>query len=110
MALEGDRHHKLCFVTIGATAAFDALINAVLSLDVLQALSHAGFAKILVQYGKDGKSLFESLISSQPHTQDLGLAFEGFDFDSDGLTEQMVAARQSEGVVISHAGKACTLH
>lgn len=109
MASEGQERQKICFATIGATAAFDALIEAVLSLTVLQALSKAGYAKILVQYGKDGKALYERLVSTYAESQELGLHFDGFDFDRDGLYEYMVSARESGGVVISHAGSGSIL-
>lgn len=109
MASQGQKPEKLCFVTIGATAAFDALIESVLSAAVLQTLSKAGFKKVLVQYGKDGRSLYESLSGPHADSKELGLQFEGFDFDSEGLYPYMVSARESGGVVISHAGSGSIL-
>lgn len=104
MAHLGAKSQKLCFVTIGATAAFDALIKAVLSIEVLRALAKAGYSKVLIQYGKDGKKLFEELVAGNSDTKELGISVEGFDFDRDGLSRYMTTARDAGGVVISHAG------
>jgi len=101
---------KVCFVTIGATAAFDALVQTCFQPNFINALAAAEYTDLLVQYGRDGQELFEELSSSQ----DLkGIVSRGFDFNSKGLGDEMRAAKgmkekgrqAAEGVVISHAGK-----
>ncbi|KAF2096564.1 hypothetical protein NA57DRAFT_78169 [Rhizodiscina lignyota] len=100
---------KVCFVTIGATAAFDTLIRACFKPDFLKELSKQGYECLQVQYGRDGKILFDQLVAQVPNKEELGLLFDGFDFDADGLTDYFVHARESEGVVISHAGSGTIL-
>ncbi|KAK4908320.1 N-acetylglucosaminyldiphosphodolichol N-acetylglucosaminyltransferase catalytic subunit alg13, partial [Elasticomyces elasticus] len=51
---------KLCFVTIGATAAFDSLIASVLSRDFLAALRAHQYTDVLIQYGIDGEAAYEA--------------------------------------------------
>lgn len=101
---EAQKLQKLCFVTIGATAAFDALIEAVFESTVLSELRGAGYTQLLVQYGKDGANLFHRL-STEKHQKKPEIDFSGFDFDANGLMEYMAEARESGGCVISHAGK-----
>ncbi|KAF2137327.1 glycosyltransferase family 1 protein [Aplosporella prunicola CBS 121167] len=108
---------KHCFVTIGATAAFDALITAVFQQSFIQALVAAGYTDLLVQYGQRGKRLFAEL-SKQEHCKASGLAIHGFDFAKDGLFSQMRLAKgvdgsnsnsAHEGVVVSHSGSGSIL-
>lgn len=117
---------KLCFVTVGATANFDALIRASASPVFLQALAKHGYTDLLLQYGKDGDKLLEQLIprdlAGQADGSDdvfrvaNGIRIAGFDFKSEGLGAEMLAARgsslgfQREGVVISHAGNNLLFH
>jgi len=101
---------KVCFVTIGATASFDALIQACFQPDFIVALAAANYTDLLVQYGRDGQRLFEELSSRQELKS---IVTRGFDFNSKGLGEEMRAAKgtkekgreSAEGVVLSHAGK-----
>ena len=102
---ESLRSPKVCFVTIGATAAFDSLLKAVLSQSFIEALEGFGYTDLQVQYGADGYSLFcqyskqdGSMVSARPK-----INITGFDFRKAGLGAEMGAART--GVVISHAGK-----
>ena len=101
---EATRNLKICFVTIGATAAFDSLLRAVLSESFMAALVEFGYTDLQVQYGADGYSLFHQyskqdplIVSSSPN-----INLTGFDFRKAGLGAEMAAARN--GVVISHAG------
>ena len=101
---ESTRNPKVCFVTIGATAAFDSLLRAVLSEGFIEALVEFGYTDLQVQYGADGYSLFSqyskqdaSVVSASPK-----INITGFDFRKAGLGAEMAAARN--GVVISHAG------
>ena len=101
---------KLCFVTIGATAAFDSLIQAALSPEFLQRLQASGYTDLRLQYGKDGHIIlddFRSRLGSKSE-EDFGIKITGFDFNKKGLGSEMRAAKgegdRLEGVVISHAG------
>lgn len=101
---------KLCFVTIGATAAFDSLIRAALSPDFLQRLQASGYTDLLLQYGKDGHVILEDFRSrfGSRSEQEFGINVTGFGFNKKGLGSEMRAAKgegdRLEGVVISHAG------
>jgi len=104
---------KVCFVTIGATASFDALIQACFQPDFIDALAAANYTALLVQYGRDGQRLFEELSSTQ---EPKSIVTRGFDFNSKGLGDEMRAAKgtrekgreSAEGGVVSHAGKLCS--
>ncbi|KAA8649847.1 N-acetylglucosaminyldiphosphodolichol N-acetylglucosaminyltransferase catalytic subunit ALG13 [Aspergillus tanneri] len=108
---------KLCFVTVGATASFHQLLHAVLDQSFLVALHQFGYTHLLVQYGKDGRSLFEeSLRQHLPgSTSHHGLEIDGFDFNAEGLDEEMRLAQlnpaenRSSGLIISHAGSGSIL-
>ena len=99
---------RYCFVTVGATAAFDALIRAVLEPTFLQTLAKYGYTNLLVQFGKDGQDLFTNLAEAAGRSGTYGLKVQGFDLTKK-LRETMriasgVAGRR-EGVVICHAGR-----
>lgn len=99
---------KYCFVTIGATAAFDTLIKGCFQPDVLAALAATGYTNLLVQYGKDGKPLFDELVKSTAGSSSIKI--DGFGFSQYGLVEHMKLVKGSpldgsnEGLVVSHAG------
>ena len=107
--------HKLCFVTIGATASFNGLLSAVLKQPFLEALREAHYTHLLVQYGKEGKLIFDKFVEDHPPESEdwCGLTITGFDFNPRGLGTEMQAAKGNPnagftgGVVISHAGKSC---
>lgn len=112
------RPPKRCFVTVGATASFTRLIRAVLEARFLDALAHQGYTELRVQYGKGGKKTFDDYFWVLPDElkTKLGIAITGFDFNKDGLQEEMLAAKRVhkksqyrgvEGCVISHAGECC---
>ncbi|KAM0722756.1 hypothetical protein Q7P37_002198 [Cladosporium fusiforme] len=96
---------KLCFLTVGATASFSALIEAAVSPAFLTALESQGYTELSVQYGQDGKQLFEKCKSNAQATSKLTVT--GFDLDKVGLARHMRRAKggkdAAEGVVISHA-------
>ena len=104
------RPRKLCFVTIGATAAFDALIRAALSPSFLEALKISGYTDLRLQHGKDGRLILEEFYKSSGTTseEEDGITISAFDFNKQGLGSEMRAAKgedsTTEGVVISHAG------
>lgn len=103
---------KLCFVTIGATASFDGLVRACLAPEFLTVLAELKYTDLLLQYGKNGEKIMESLCprpaSGARIAHDVEVA--GFDFRKEGLSVEMKAAkgqgvRSEEGLVISHAGE-----
>lgn len=105
---------KLCFVTIGATASFDMLVSSVLEKLFLKALKEHAYTHLLVQYGKEGRSIFEEFLSNNPPGSDgrYGLEINGFDYKKTGLAKDMrlakgqLATGSTEGMVVSHAGEA----
>ena len=109
---------KLCFVTIGATADFDALIAAAIQPRFLEALKAARYTHLRIQHGKGGKTILDKAFgpSDEASRQVDGIRIEGFDFKADGLVGDMIEARggkdneNAEGVVISHAGPHCFHH
>ncbi|KAL8940691.1 MAG: hypothetical protein Q9216_002678 [Gyalolechia sp. 2 TL-2023] len=106
---------KVCFVTIGATAAFDQLLKAILTARFLQALQALGYTSLRLQYGKNGsKILDESGIVDEPGKgAQYGIEVSGFDFNTKGLGQEMWVTKagedRAEGVVISHAGSGSIL-
>lgn len=110
----GSAAHKRCFVTIGATAPFDKLIQAIFAPPFLQALSDAKYTELRIQHGKEGQAIFDANLKAAESRSDR-LHISGFDFDKKGLSGEMLAARgspskdpsvadPSEGLIISHAG------
>lgn len=107
---------KLCFVTVGATASFELLLHSVLDEPFLSALQQHGYTHLLVQYGKDGEPIFENFVDNNPSGSEArhGIEIGGFDFNPDGLREEMCLAQantelgQNGGVIISHAGMQCS--
>ena len=99
---------KLCFVTIGATANFDALVEACLALDFLRALQNARYTHLLVQYGKEFKDKFTARRIEIDQNHSLKVDISGYDFKSFGTLSDMRTAKGHyggvEGAVISHAG------
>jgi len=128
---------KRCFLTVGATASFTSLIRAALSLQFLETLHRHNYTHLRIQYGKDGRKTFEDYVWVLPDDlkQKLDIDISGFDFRTDGLAEEMTAAKRgltarsqelrskkrngdgtekaqadvievgAEGCVISHAGR-----
>ncbi|MCJ1435390.1 N-acetylglucosaminyldiphosphodolichol N-acetylglucosaminyltransferase catalytic subunit alg13 [Xylographa pallens] len=90
---------KLCFLTVGATAPFDALISAALSAPFLAALRAAAYTDLLLQHG--ASQVFNPLAAAAAGKEH-GLTVRGFAFNREGLGREMRAAR--EGCVVSHAG------
>jgi beta-1,4-N-acetylglucosaminyltransferase len=98
---------KACFVTIGATSSFDALIKAVLRPSFLHALKAAGYTNLTLQYGQGGKELFERLIVESQEHGPYGIVVEGFEFTNQMMNEMRIAKPEdgrAEGVVLCHAG------
>ncbi|KAK2879931.1 hypothetical protein FQN49_000743 [Arthroderma sp. PD_2] len=105
------RPKKLCFVTVGATASFNALVREILHEDFLAALRANNYTNLVIQYGQHGDVLFHSFVDSHKNEllNEYGLTVTGFDFNIDGLKDEMCAAKAdpnantAEGLVISHA-------
>jgi beta-1,4-N-acetylglucosaminyltransferase len=98
---------KVIFVTIGATASFDALIRATLQPSFFHALTDNGYTKLIIQFGRGGSDLFRELCTSAQSQGPYGLSVEGFEFTNDMMSEMRVAKAEKgneEGVVLCHAG------
>ncbi|KAF2739724.1 hypothetical protein EJ04DRAFT_483918 [Polyplosphaeria fusca] len=104
---------KVCFVTTGATAPFTELIRSVLRPSSLDALGHAGYTHLLIQYGTARSVFQQSVEVAQAHLQSEGgkvaLTIAGFDFDNNALKDQFKLVQDSKGLVISHAGSGTIL-
>jgi len=104
---------KVCFVTIGATAPFDALLSNVLDQPFLEALKKQEYTTLLIQYGKEGQAIFDTFTKNNPpgNPARYDLDIQGFGFKSQGLVQEMRSAKVNlsqnvvEGMIVSHAGK-----
>lgn len=109
MSTNAPMSQRVCFVTIGATASFEALLRATLNPAFLEALEQYGYTDLRVQHGKDGRLILQEFIG-QRTKEDISLTvnISGFDFNKQGLGAEMQAAKgqigSRKGVVISHAG------
>ncbi|KAH0564968.1 hypothetical protein GP486_001645 [Trichoglossum hirsutum] len=106
---------KLCFVTVGATASFNSLISTVLSRPTLKALQEAGYTDLRLQFGRDGRAVFDDFILSNEDGSEerCGLSITGFEYNRKGLGQEMRGATAYSGrvggVVVSHAGSGSIL-
>ena len=104
------KQKKVCFVTIGATAGFDSLIQATLQPAFLTTLRNHGYTDLRLQHGKDGRTRLEEFKRREASEGNKApvIRVSGFDFNKHGLGAEMRAAKAGpdslEGVVISHAG------
>jgi beta-1,4-N-acetylglucosaminyltransferase len=104
---------KVCFVTIGATAPFDALLSNVLDQPFLEALQKHEYTTLLIQYGKEGQTIFDAFTKNNPPGSSgrYDLDIQGFGFKSEGLVQEMrstkanLSQKVDEGMILSHAGK-----
>lgn len=106
---------KYCFVTIGATAAFDSLIRATISSTFLEVLEQHGYTDLCIQHGKDGRAVLQDFANHcAKNGTSHNIHISGYDFNKQGLGAEMRAAKghdnSDEGVVISHAGTCSLLH
>ncbi|PGH20761.1 hypothetical protein AJ80_03522 [Polytolypa hystricis UAMH7299] len=103
---------KSCFVTVGATASFNALVSEIISEPVLEALQANKYTDILIQYGQHGAALVQPFLQDNSSTvkEKYGLNISGFDFNLKGLDREMMGTKEKpeenrkEGLIISHAG------
>ena len=103
---------KLCFVTVGATASFKKLLQAILQQSFLSTLANYQFTHLAVQFGKDGQELWDDFIAKYPPGSEglHGIMITGFDFKpSLGIYYELAmwnpVREQEFGLVISHAGE-----
>lgn len=107
---------RVCFVTIGATAGFDSLVQAVLSADFIRALDRHGYKHLVIQHGKDEGGVYKTCAEKarKPESIASQLMITGFGFNKAGLGQEMRAVKadkdRQEGVVISHAGRASDVY
>jgi beta-1,4-N-acetylglucosaminyltransferase len=100
---------KTCFVTVGATASFDALIRALYDPQFLHALAETGYTDLTIQCGKGGKELCDRLLAEAREQGRYGISVAAFEFTQDMMQEMRVAKAEGgreEGVVLCHAGMA----
>ncbi|KAJ5871431.1 Glycosyl transferase family 28 C-terminal [Penicillium soppii] len=103
---------KLCFVTVGATASFEKLIEQVLTSSFLEILAERHYTHLLIQYGKDGDKIYQRFLdSNQSHH---GVTLGGFDFkpsieDEMMMTVEREQRQQERGLIICHAGTGTVL-
>ncbi|EEH20753.1 hypothetical protein PABG_02984 [Paracoccidioides brasiliensis Pb03] len=115
--MDSSKPAKLCFVTVGATAPFNALVSEVLGEPFLKALKDNDYTDLLIQYGQLREAVIQEFkLQSEATTKEkYGLNVTGFDFNLAGLKNEMLAvkadakANKVEGLVISHAGSGTIL-
>ncbi|KAJ5109204.1 family 28 glycosyltransferase [Penicillium angulare] len=111
---------KLCFVTVGATASFERLVEEVLDEAFFKTLANNKFTHLIVQYGKDTKVLVNELLDKNPNNSPgrHGIILNTFDFAPDlsrymgmamerppqGMEDRPVVQKQKLGLIITHAG------
>ncbi|EME83265.1 glycosyltransferase family 1 protein [Pseudocercospora fijiensis CIRAD86] len=107
------KNQKTCFVTVGATASFSGLVKGVLAPDFLRALEQQEYTDLLIQFGQDGREVFNEHITAAKNSESGSvLNITGFALDKAGLGRYMRQAKglaAREGVVISHAGSGTIL-
>ncbi|OJD22526.1 hypothetical protein ACJ73_06126 [Blastomyces percursus] len=115
--MASSKQAKLCFVTVGATAPFNALVLEVLGEPFLEALKANNYTDLRIQYGQMGAAAFQEFNQRDGSMvkERYGLNLTGFDFNLTGLKSEMLAvkaddsANKAEGLVVSHAGSGTIL-
>lgn len=120
---------KICLVTVGATAPFNALVRASLTPQFLSSLTSHGYTNLVIQYGQLGPEQFTELVSQLRDEEKHGIEIHGFDFGRGASWSNLLRAvkgdhagwvvagseekvkeksrwRRERGVVVSHAGNA----
>jgi len=121
------KREKICLVTVGATAPFNALVRAALTPQFLSSLSSHGYTTLVIQYGQLGPQHFTELVSELRDEEKQGIEIHGFDFGrgtswsnllramkgdhtgwvvrgSEEKAKEKLGRRRERGIVISHAG------
>jgi beta-1,4-N-acetylglucosaminyltransferase len=110
--LNGSRY---VFVTVGATAPFNELLFAIFMPEFFQKLQEAGYTHLRVQYGDDGKLIYDDFCSKYPEgsSERHQITLDGFGFKIAGLGKDMRMAKaedgRRDGLVICHAGSGTIL-
>jgi beta-1,4-N-acetylglucosaminyltransferase len=108
---------KICYVTVGATATFPALIKAALLPDTVYELLKQNYTHLVIQYGDaEGKAVYDEASEQlkgflDAEMQDFRrrLEIRGYSFKKGGLLKEFQLAKMSDGLVISHAGSGSIL-
>jgi len=99
------------FVTVGSTASFRPLLEAVIKPDFINAIKAMGFASMVVQTGTDDYAWFQEQLEAMG-AQNLGilkglrLSYCNYvrDMKSEFLQCRSLLGERLSGVVISHGG------
>jgi hypothetical protein len=108
-----DRKTKMCFVTVGATAAFDELIEELVSERCLKVLVDLGYTWVTIQCGYSGAQLaedcFKNLFPSSNGLEPDHISVAAFNFTDGPMTNLMRYVKagpdRDEGMIITHAGE-----
>ncbi len=92
----------LVFVTVGSTK-FDALIQAILSADVLQCLQAKGYTSLVVQCGNSRTD------EPVPNGGKLHMSREGVDIELWKFKPSLVEEYEKADLIISHAGSSLSV-
>jgi beta-1,4-N-acetylglucosaminyltransferase len=100
-------------VTVGATASFRALIDAVTSKEFLETFLDLGYTHLIIQCGPDFEYAMANKLSGnevEVLQQEHKLVVTLFGFNAYGLGKEMKGCKMRpgksrEGIVITHAGK-----
>jgi beta-1,4-N-acetylglucosaminyltransferase len=115
---------KLCFITVGATAPFNALLISVLSVPFLLELATHNYTHLRIQYGHGGETTFSNncravkesykFLRSKDSTANTpgNIEISGFALATDAETlkaeirntQASAEEDREEGLFISHAG------
>jgi beta-1,4-N-acetylglucosaminyltransferase len=99
-------------VTVGATASFRTLIDAVTSKEFLKTLNSLEYSHLTIQCGPDLEYVKDNKLPGdqlEELLKEYKLIVKLFDFNKFGLGEEMkdckaIRGKSREGVVVSHAG------
>ncbi|KAI5280459.1 N-acetylglucosaminyldiphosphodolichol N-acetylglucosaminyltransferase catalytic subunit alg13 [Ascosphaera aggregata] len=106
-----EKKQKLCFVTVGATAPFDALVAEVLSEAFIRKLSELKYTQLLIQFGRCSAPIRHRLQEAKHYcssSDQWSLSVQGYDF-KDSIEADLMKVKHAplelvqEGVVLSHA-------
>jgi len=119
---------KICLVTVGATAPFNALIRAALTPQFLSSLSNHEYTCVVIQYGQLDPQNFTELVSELKDEEKHGIEIQGFDFGrgaswsnllravkgdhmgsvvawgKENTKKRKLSRQRERGIVVSHAG------
>ncbi|KAL2162424.1 hypothetical protein VTH06DRAFT_7337 [Thermothelomyces fergusii] len=98
---------RSCFVTVGATAGFRALLDEVSTVGFLQCLAEHGYATLVVQCGPD-QAVFDNRVAGLSDADKHGVTIHSFGYTRD-MQAHILNCRGQAGVrpagcVISHGG------